>query len=231
MQIAGMEVELVRKDIKNLHLAVYPPDGRVRLAAPLEVNPSTLELFVISKLPWIRKQQRRFKQQNRQSPRQYLDRESHYFLGRRYLLRIHDINEDHRQPIVVIRNKTYIEMYLRPDSSLDKKDSLMKAFYRAELRKVLEELVPKWEKILGVQSNEVFIKTMRTKWGSCQPETGNILINLEMAKKPAECIEYVVAHELTHLIERTHNDIFQSHLNHYLPNWKSLREELNGMVV
>jgi predicted metal-dependent hydrolase len=195
------------------------------------VNATTLELFVISKLPWIRRQQRRFSRQNRQSPRQYLDRESHYFLGRRYLLRLHGTNSEHKRPTVLVRNKTYMEMYAPFDTSTIKKEALIKAFYRRELRRILDEFIPKWEQILGVSCNEVYIKTMRTKWGSCQPTTRNILINLEMAKKPIECIEYVVAHELIHLIERTHNEIFQSHLNFYLPNWKTLREELNGMIV
>jgi predicted metal-dependent hydrolase len=231
MQIGDLEVEVIEKDIKNLHLAVYPPDGRVRLATPREVNPQTLELFVISKISWIRKQQRKFAEQNRQSPRQYVNRESHYFLGKKYLLRIHENHPKVRGTKVQVKTRSFIDLYTRGGASREMKALVLKEWYRDELRKVLNELVPKWEKILGVKTNEVFIKTMKTKWGSCNPKSGNILINLELAKKPIECIEYIVAHELTHLIERTHNSNFQAHLDFYLPNWKQVRDELNRLPV
>ncbi|SFT96535.1 hypothetical protein SAMN04489724_3019 [Algoriphagus locisalis] len=229
--IADIPVELVRKDIANLHLAVYPPDGRVRLAAPRDVNEQTLELFVIAKIHWIRKQQRKFAAQNRQSPRQYINRETHYFLGKKYLLRVHEDNPKYRAATLVIKTKTYMELYVRRGASVYTKGEVVKAWYRTELKKVLAELVPKWEKLLDVKSNEVTVKSMRTKWGSCNPDSGNILINLEMAKKPLDCIEYVVAHELVHLIERTHNQNFRAHLDKYIPNWKQIREELNRLPV
>lgn len=231
MIIGDIPVELVRKDIENLHLAVYPPDGRVRLAAPREVNEQTLELFVISKIHWIRKQQRKFAAQNRQSPRQYINRETHYFLGKKYLLRLHEDDPKHRAATVLIKTKTYMELYVRGGASLYTKSEVVKEWYRTALKKVLEELIPKWEKILDVKANDVNVKSMRTKWGSCNPDSGNILINLEMAKKPVDCIEYVVAHELVHLIERTHNHNFRAHLDKYLANWKQIREELNRLPV
>lgn len=231
MQIGELEVEVVEKDIKNLHLAVYPPDGRVRLATPREINPQTLELFVISKISWIRKQQRKFAEQNRQSPRLFVNRESHYFLGKKYLLRIHEGKPKNQGKRVQIKTKTYIELFVRSGSTKHHRAELLKEWYRDELRRVLDSIVSKWEKILGISSNEVFIKTMKTKWGSCNPKTGNIMINLELAKKPLECIEYIVAHELTHLIEPTHNSNFRAHLDYYLPNWKQLRDELNRLPV
>lgn len=231
MIIADIPVELVRKDIENLHLAVYPPDGRVRLAAPKEVNEQTLELFVISKIHWIRTQQRKFAVQNRQTPRQYINRETHYFFGKKYLLRVHEDDPKHRAATVLIKTKTYMELYIRSEASLYTKREVVKEWYRTELKKVLAELVPKWEKILDVKANEVNVKSMRTKWGSCNPDLGKILINLEMTKKPIECIEYVVAHELVHLIERTHNQNFRAHLDKFLPNWKQIREELNRLPV
>lgn len=218
MIIADVPVELVRKEIENLHLAVYPPDGRVRLAAPREVNEQTLELFVISKIHWIRKQQRKFAAQNRQSARQYINRETHYFLGRKYLLRVHEDDPKHKAATVLIKTKTYMELYVRGGAFQYTKSEVVKEWYRTELKKILADLVPKWEKILDVKANEVNVKSMRTKWGSCNPDSGNILINLEMAKKPIECIEYVVAHELVHLIERTHNQNFRAYLDKYLPN-------------
>lgn len=231
MIVAGIEVELVQKEIKNLHLAVYPPDGRVRLAAPVEVNEKTLELYVISKIPWIRKQQRKFANQNRQSPRKYMDRESHYYLGKRYLLRVHETGHSYRSAKVEVKTKTYLDMYVKPSYTTEQKAELLKEWYRSELKKVLAELLPKWEKILGVQANEVKVQTMRTKWGSCNTEKGNLLFNIELAKKPYDCIEYVVVHELAHLLERTHNDNFIAYLDKYLPNWKHLKEELNGLPV
>ncbi len=230
MVVAGIEIELVQKDIKNLHLAVYPPDGRVRLAAPRDVNEKTLELYVISKIHWIKKQQRRFAKMDRQSPRQYVDRESHYFLGKRYLLRVKPLDAVHTHPQVICKTKTYLDLFVREQSTLDHKAAVLKEWYREQLKKVLEELIPKWENILEVKANQVKVHTMRTKWGSCNTENGNILINIELAKKPIESIEYVVAHELIHLIERNHNDNFKAHLDKYLPSWKKIREELNEGV-
>jgi predicted metal-dependent hydrolase len=227
MEVAGIEIELVQKDIKNLHLAVYPPDGRVRLAAPHDVNQKTLELYVISKIHWIKKQQRRFLKMDRQSPRQYVDRESHFFLGKRYLLRVKPLDAIHLHPQVVCKTKTYLDLFIKNDSSVDHKAAVLKEWYRDQLKAVLEELVPKWERILGVKANLVKVHTMRTKWGSCNTENANILINIELAKKSIESIEYVVAHELIHLIERNHNDNFKAHLDKFLPNWKKIREELN----
>lgn len=231
MIVADIEVELVQKDIKNLHLAVYPPDGRVRLAAPKEVNEKTLELYVISKIPWIRKQQRKFANQNRQSARKYIDRESHYFLGKRYLLRVHETGHSYRSPKIILTGKTYMDMFVKPGFTMEKKADLLKEWYRMQLKTVLAELLPKWEKILGVQSNHVKVQTMRTKWGSCSTDKGNLLFNIELAKKPYDCIEYVVVHELAHLLERTHNDNFIAYLDKYLPNWKHLKEELNRLPV
>lgn len=227
MVVAGIEIELVQKDIKNLHLAVYPPDGRVRLAAPRDVNEKTLELYVISKIHWIKKQQRRFAKMDRQSPRQYVDRESHYFLGKRYLLRVKPLDAVHSHPQVICKTKTYLDLFVKEQSTVDHKAAVLKEWYREQLKKVLDELIPKWENILGVKANQVKVHTMRTKWGSCNTENGNILINIELAKKPIESIEYVVAHELIHLIERNHNDNFKAHLDKFLPAWKKIREELN----
>jgi predicted metal-dependent hydrolase len=227
MIVAGIEVELVQKNIKNLHLAVYPPDGRVRLAAPEGVNVKTLELYVASKLSWIRRQQRNFAKQSRPSDRQYVDRESHYLFGKRYLLRVHDTDQTLRFPRIEIKNKSYIDLYMKEGSSTEQKAELMKGWYREQLKTLLEELVPKWERILGVKANQIRVQSMKTKWGSCNTEKKNILFNVELTKKSHECVEYVVAHELIHLLERTHNDNFKSYLKKYLPNWETIRQDLN----
>lgn len=229
MVVAGIEVELVQKDIKNLHLAVYPPNGRVRLAAPVDVNERTLELYVTSKLPWIRKQQRLFAKMDRQSARQYVNRESHYFLGKRYLLRVHETDHPYRYPKVECKTKTYIDLYIKEGYSTEQRVELMKEWYRGKLKDILLEFVPKWEAILNVKANQVKVQTMRTKWGSCNTENSNILINIELAKKPIECIEYVVVHELLHLIERKHSDLFKAYLDKYVPNWQHIKAQLNLM--
>jgi len=225
VELAGLEIELVLKDIKNLHLAVYPPDGRIRLAAPLETDIGTLEVYVASKIPWIRKQQRVIMRQPRQSVRLFEERESHFFQGRRYLLRVAE-QAPGQKPEVRIFRKKFLEVRVQePDSFVMKRDAI-ESFYRTELRKTLGELIPTWEARMGVLSAKWRIKSMRTKWGSCNPETANLLFNLELAKQPEECVEYVVAHELAHLLERTHNGNFQALLNQHLPNWRILKERL-----
>lgn len=228
MVVAGIEVELVQKDIKNLHLAVYPPHGRVRLAAPVDVNEKTLELYVTSKLPWIRRQQRKFAKMNRESPRQYLNRESHCFLGKRYLLRVNEVDHPFFQPKVEFKSKIYIDLCVKGNYTIEQKADLMKEWYRAELKRILFELLPKWEKLLGVKSNLIKVRSMKTKWGSCNTDNKNILFNIELAKKPIECIEYVVVHELLHLLERKHSDLFKAYLDKYVPNWKFIKEILNA---
>jgi predicted metal-dependent hydrolase len=231
MTVADLDIEVVQKDIKNIHLAVYPPLGRVRIAAPAEVSIETLRLFIVSKLPWIRKHQRKFTNQNRQTPRLYVNRESHYFLGRKYLLRVHETDHPYRYPKVVLKTKTYIDLFVRESSTVEQKANLMKEWHRSELKSVLDELIPKWEAILGVTAVRFAIKSMKTKWGSCNTENKTLLFNLELAKKPHSCIEYVVAHELVHLIERHHNDNFKAILDKYLPNWKGIKQELNTLIV
>lgn len=227
MIVAGIDVEIIQKDIKNLHLAVYPPNGRVRLAAPKEVNEKTLELYVTSKISWIRKQQRRFERMERLSERSYVNRESHYFLGKRYLLRIYENVPQNQSPKVVCKNKTYINMFVKEGCSTEMRAEIMKEWYRSKLKDVLSELVPKWEAKLNVKANQVKVQMMKTKWGSCNTDNGNVLFNIELAKKPIECIEYVVVHELLHLIERKHNDLFRAYLDKYFPNWKAVKSNLN----
>lgn len=227
MVVADLEIELVQKAIKNIHLAVYPPTGRVRLAAPEDVNAETLRLFVLSKLPWIRRQQRKFANQSRQSPRLYVNRETHYYLGKKYLLRVHEIDHPYRTPKVLIKTKTYIELYVKESTSTEQKAIVMKEWYRLVLKQLLDELVPKWEKLIGVSVNQFSVKIMKTKWGSCNTDKGKILFNLELAKKSHACIEYVVAHELVHLIERKHNVKFKNILDKHLPKWRTLKSELN----
>ena len=226
--ISDIKVDVVRKDIKNIHLAVYPPAGRVRIAVPEHVNEDSIHLLLVSKLVWIKRQQRKFEGQERITPREYKNRESHYFQGRRYLLRIH---EEDSPPKVLLQNKTYIDMYVRPGTPLLKKHELMNEWYRATLKEEIPAFVNKWENKIGVRVNQWQVKQMKTKWGSCNTEKGRIWLNLELAKKPLQCLEYIIVHEMIHLLERHHNDKFLHHMNTYLPNWKQLKAELNKLPV
>ncbi len=228
LEIGSLNIEIVRKDIKNIHLAVYPPNGRVRLATPLEVNEETIRLFVLSKLTWIKNQQRKFNNQERQSPREYIERESHYFQGKRYLLRV---TEENKPPKVVLKSKTYLDLHIRPNTSLEQRQSILNEWYRVELKKRIQPLIEKWSPVIGVHVNDWQVKQMRTKWGTCNIEEKRIWINLELAKKPVSCLEFIVVHEMVHLLERHHNDRFLGLMNEFLPNWKGVKEELNRLPV
>ena len=228
IEIGSLSIEIVRKDIKNIHLAVYPPNGRVRLATPQHVEEETIRLFVLSKLTWIKAQQRKFTDQNRQGPREYIERESHYFQGRRYLLRI---TEENKPPKVVLKNKTYLDLHIRPGTPVAQRQNIVNEWYRAQLKTQIEPLLEKWLPIIGVTLNDWQVKYMRTKWGTCNIEARRIWINLELAKKPVACLEFIIVHELVHLLERRHNDRFLAYMNRFLPNWKQLRDELNRLPV
>jgi predicted metal-dependent hydrolase len=226
--ISNIKIDVVRKDIKNIHLAVYPPTGRVRIAAPLKVNEDTIKLFAISKLGWIKRNQRKFDEQDRITVREYKQRESHYFQGRRYLL---NIIEKDTSPKVVLRTKTYLDLYLRPNTQFEKKHQIIMEWYRKELRKQIPGIIEKWENILNIEVDDWQIKQMKTKWGSCNIEKKRIWVNLELAKKPEQCLEYIIVHEMVHLLERHHNKRFLNYLETFLPNWKQLKTELNKLPI
>jgi len=220
-------LNVVLKDIKNVHLSVHPPIGRVTVAAPLSMDLETIRLFSISKLGWIRKQQAKLQNQKRETAREYVNRESHYYLGKRYLLKV---VEDNAVPKVVLKHNT-IELYVRPDSSRDQKMMLMQKWYRQQLQKTISPFIVKLEKTMNVKVAKILIRTMKTKWGTCKKENGKIWLNTELAKKPIEDIEYVLVHEMVHLLERNHNDKFIKYMDKFLPKWKHLREELNRSAL
>jgi predicted metal-dependent hydrolase len=226
--ISNIDVDVVRKPIKNIHLAVYPPTGRVRIAAPLGVNDDTIRLFAISKLGWIKRHQRTLEKQERISPRTYKHRESHYFQGRRYLL---NIIEDTTSPKVVIQNKKSIDLYVKPDTPTAKRHEVLTEWYRMELKKQIPPIIEKWEKILNVKVTDWQVKQMKTKWGSCNIEKKRLWINLEMAKKPKHCLDYIVLHEMVHLLVRHHNEQFLYYMDRYLPNWRQIKMELNKLPL
>jgi len=228
IKISDIIIDVVRKDIKNIHLGVYPPTGRVRIAAPLRIDDETVRLFAISKLSWIKKQQRKFEAQERESERDYIARESHYFLGQRYLL---NVIEHNAAPKVVLSNKSKIDLYIRPNTAPEKREVIMNEWYRAELKKLIPPIIKKYENQTGVKINDWGVRQMKTKWGSCNIEDKRIWINLELAKKPIICLEYIILHELIHLIERHHNHKFLAYMTKYMPQWKFHKEELNRLPL
>lgn len=221
-------VDVHRKDIKNLHLGVYPPDGRVRVAAPLNIDDDAVRLFVISKLGWIKKQQRELQAQPRQSKREFVSGESHYFLGDRYLL---NLVYRSGQPEVSIRNKTHIDLIVREGSDYEYRKRVMTEWYRSELKALAGPLVEKWKSEIDVDLSHWGIRLMKTKWGSCNTERGRILLNLELAKKPQHCLEYIIVHELVHMLERHHNNRFVALMDKFMPQWRLYRDELNAFPL
>lgn len=228
LSISNLTIDIVRKDIKNMHLAVYPPHGRIRLSAPENSDSEMMRLFAISKIGWIKKHIKNFEAQPRETPREFISGESHYFLGKRYLLHVIEHKGFNK---VEIKGTKNINLYVRPNTSKEDKGIILREWYRVEIKKRIPELISKWESIIGVKSNEWAIKQMRTKWGTCNIEAKRIWLNLELSKKPIICLEYIIVHELVHLLERNHNDKFVSYMNQFMPKWRMYKTELNKLPV
>ena len=224
IDVNGLTVDVVRKDIKNLHLAVYPPNGRVRVAAPLRLDDEAVRLAVIARLAWIKRQRAKYEAQERETKREYLNGESHYFLVARYRL---NIVEEDAQPKVIVRNKQYLDLYIRPGSDSVQRERIITAWYRANLKAMIPPLIEKWEPVMGVQVADWGVKQMKTKWGSCNIKAHRIWVNLELVKKPSRCLEFIIVHEMAHLLERQHNERFIELISKFLPQWRQYREELN----
>lgn len=227
IKLGDIIIEVEQKDIKNIHLSVYPPSGAVRIAAPLKLDMDTIRVYALSKLNWIRKQQEKFRGQVREAPREYLNRESHFFRGKRYLLKV--VEKD-APPKIELKHKTMI-LRVRPDTSMEKRQIIIDEWYRAQLKALIPPLIEKWEKVIKVKVNDFGIRRMKTKWGTCNTEVGRIWINLELAKKPPQCLEYIVVHEMVHLLERKHNDAFVAYMDKFLLKWKYYKDELNQLPV
>lgn len=224
IDIGGIAVELVRKEIKNLHVGVYPPAGRVRVAAPRHLGDEAVRLAVVSRLGWIRRKQKEFARQDRQSQREMVTGESHYFLGRRYLL---DVKECSGTPSVRLVGHTTMELRVPHTYDRDKRDAVLQRWYRHQLRALLPPLLAKWEPKVGKTVADLRIRRMKTRWGSCNSEARRIWLNLELIKKPVACLEYVLVHEMVHLIERQHTERFQAWIERLMPTWRLHRDELN----
>jgi len=222
--ISGITVEVVRKAIKNLHLGVYPPNGRVRVAAPEAMGDEAIRLAVIGKLGWIKKRQTGFAEQERQSPREYVTGETHYYRGKRYRIKVVCQNGP---ALVTISRLSTINLYVQVGSDTAQRERLLYDWYRSRLKEMVPELLEKWERISGVQTAAWDVKRMKTKWGTCNVEARRIWLNLELVKKPVHCLEYILVHELVHLLERNHNDRFTALMDQFMPLWSQYRNELN----
>ena len=227
IRLGDINVEVIKKDIRNVHLSVYPPAGRVRISAPLRMDKDTIRVFAIAKLGWIKKQQKKLREQERESEREYLNRESHYVWGKRYLLRV--VERD-ASPSVEIKHSALV-LNVRPGATEAKKREVLERWYREQIRESAPRLIAKWERIIGVRVQDFYVQRMKTKWGSCSESAGTIRLNSELAKKPRECLEYIVVHEMVHLLERTHNRRFVSLMDQFMPRWQSHRELLNRLPV
>lgn len=224
LDLGGILVDVVFKDIKNVHLSVYPPTGRVRISAPARMRLDTVRVFAIAKLDWIKEHQRKLRKQERETPREYLDRESHYLWGKRYLLKISESDE---APLVEVKGK-HLLLRVRPGADEQKKRELVEEWYRDQVKEAVPTMIAKWERRMDVKVAHLFVQRMKTKWGSCNPRSHSIRLNTDLAKKPLECVEYVVVHEMAHLIVRHHDDRFRKVMDECLPNWRQLQKMLNS---
>jgi predicted metal-dependent hydrolase len=224
IEVNGMRVKIVRKEIKNLHIGVYPPDGSIRVAAPSRLDDDAIRLAIISRLGWIKKRKAGFEQQERQSERQLVTGETHYVQGRRYRL---DVVECPGVPLIRIRNNTRLELRIPLGKPLRRRQALLYRWYREMLREQISALISKWEQIMGIRVDAWGIKRMKTRWGTCNLVNRRIWLNLELAKKTPSCLEYIVVHEMVHLLERHHNDRFTAYMDRFMPGWRTRREELN----
>lgn len=224
MVVGGLTINLERKRIKNLRLGVYPPDGRVRVAAPLQVNDDAVRLFVLSKLAWIMRHKARFTGLVQPSARQYVSGEGHYFQGRRYRL---NVIQHQGHPRVTIRDSSIIDMFVKSTADTGYRKRVLTEWHRRHLKEQIPPLIEKWQPIMGVSVAEWGVRQMKTKWGTCSIKARRIWLNLELARKPAHSLEYIVVHEMAHLLERGHGDRFKGLMDQFMPHWRQYRLELN----
>lgn len=223
LQLGDITVDVVLKDIKNVHLSVYPPTGRVRISAPVRMDLDTLRVYAISKLDWIKRQQTKLRQQARETPRSYIDRESHYVWGQRYLLQVVEAN----QPPAVELAHSHMLLRVRAGSDESKRQAVVEQWYREQVKQAVPPLIALWEPRLGVQVERFYVQRMKTRWGSCNDRARTIRLNTELAKKPPQCLEYVVVHEMVHLLARRHDERFRELMDGVMPHWETVRDELN----
>lgn len=227
IKLGDLVVDVVLKDIKNVHLSVYPPNGAVRISAPKRMSLDRIRLFAVSRLGWIQQQQKKLREQERESEREYVDRESHYLWGKRYLL---EVREADTPPFLELRHKRIV-LSVRPGTSEQARESLVEDWYRQQLKEAVPPLLAHWQPLMRVEAKRFFVQRMKTKWGSCNHDARTIRLNTDLAKKPPQCLEYLVVHELAHLLEPTHNARFVAIMDRFMPRWRHHREVLNKLPV
>jgi len=227
IHIGEVPITVTLKEVQNVHLSVHPPDGHVTLVAPASTRLDVARAYAISKLGWIRKQQQTLASQVRETPRQFIGRESHYLWGRRYLL---TVVYQATKPRVVLDHRR-ITLIVRPGSNTEDRARVFHSWHRSLLHTVIPPLIQKWETKLGVQVSNYYLQRMKTKWGSCNPSARHIRLNTELVKKPKDLLEYVIVHEMAHLREPTHSDRFVMLLDTHYPNWREARAELNELPL
>ncbi|MEN4752697.1 SprT family zinc-dependent metalloprotease [Pseudomonas sp. Ps21-P2] len=227
IELGDISISVTRKDIKNVHLSVHPPEGRVTLVAPTSTRLEVARAYAISRLGWIREQQNKLEAQARESPRQFVERESHYVWGRRYLMVVNHLDS---KPSVVLDHKR-ITLTVRPGSEAHKRAQVLHEWQKLQLHAVVPMLIEEWERKLGVRVASYYLQRMKTKWGSCNHRAGNIRLNTELVKKPKDLLEYVIVHEMVHLLEPTHSERFISILSEHFPTWREARAELNELPL
>lgn len=223
LDIGGVPVDVTFKDIKNVHLSVHPPTGRVRISAPRRMSLDNVRLFAVSKIGWIKRNQSKLAAQARETPREYIERESHYVWGRRYLL---TIKEGEAKPSVTLVHRS-LELTIPRGTSIEQREVALSEWYRAELRKNAEIALTKWARRLDVEIDSFAIQRMKTKWGSSNPSRRTVRLNLELAKFPTECLEYVALHEVAHFVVPNHSERFIDILDRHMPGWRTVRDRLN----
>ena len=227
MEISGIKIEVQKKNIKNLHLVVAPPEGRVRVSAPMHLSDESIAMFVRTKLGWIKKQQEKFKKQPRQTEREYVSGETLYVWGQQYFLRV---DYSYKGNSLVLEGNEAI-LTVRKESTASQREAFVNEWYRALLKEKIETYLPRWEKITGLHCDSWQTKYMTTRWGTCNTNTGKIWLNLQLAKKPIECLEYVILHELTHLKVRNHSKEFVALMDQYMPYWREIKKLLNDLKL
>lgn len=224
LTVADLEIDVVYKNIKHLHISVYPPLGRIRVAAPAQMSEDVIRLAIVQRLPWIKRQRRQLESVERQSKREMLSGESHYVWGNRYRL---DVSQTGSNNVVALKGKSLV-IVSPATADADARRATLDRWYRRQVRAAIPALLNKWQPIVDAEVNKIVVRRMKTKWGTCKQESRTIWINPELAKKSPRCLEYIVVHELTHLHERTHNDRFIALMDKFLPDWRARRDELNG---
>jgi predicted metal-dependent hydrolase len=224
LKIGDLVIDVVRKDIKNLYIRVYPPNGAVRIVSPRQLDDAAIQEFVIAKKNWIKKKQDKYKAQSPASSQEYQSGEIHYYKGDRLIL---NVIAHQASPKVIIREQLFLDLYVRHGSIAEQREQILINWYRQQLKAELPSLIAKWEQVIGVKTNDWGVKKMKTRWGTCNTQAKRIWLNLELSKKPHHCLEYVIVHELVHLLERNHGDRFQAYMTQFMPNWRTYQQELN----